>query len=338
MWPLAFLAVIPIIIILYLLKPRGTDTEVSSNILWEKLFKNVSSKTFFEKFVQDLLMYLQILIMIVLVLALMAPQIMLRTTTGGSTVLVIDNSLSMQHTGADGRTRLDEAKARALSYVTAAGGDVSVISVSGESRILIAASRDNTALKNVISGLEATDREGSFADAYQMIDSLHADHVVVYTDGDGAESVAEYAEALKAQVINVGKPTYNVSLDYMAMTEKGQASDGGVLADATVRYTNFGDEAVSFELTFYDADGSILAVKPVRVEAGSSASVLAEDINVKGDYISAKLSAVSYEGGKNKDSLAADDSIYALRLGASSAKGKHISKASADVYLCRHLR
>ena len=88
MWPLAFLAVIPIIIILYLLKPRGTDTEISSNILWEKLFKNVSSKTFFEKFVQDLLMYLQILIMIILVLALMAPQIMLKTTTGGSAVLL----------------------------------------------------------------------------------------------------------------------------------------------------------------------------------------------------------------------------------------------------------
>ena len=254
MWPLAFLAVIPIIIILYLLKPRGTDTEISSNILWEKLFKNVSSKTFFEKFMQDLLMYLQILIMIILILALMAPQIMLRTTTGGSAVLVIDNSLSMQHVNADGHSRLDEAKARAMSYVTAAGGDVSVISVSGESRILIATSRDTAALKNMISGMDTTDKEGSFADAYQMIDSLHADHVVIYTDGDGMEGVAEYAETLKAQVINVGKPTFNVSLDYMAMTEKSQAPDGGVMADATVRYTNYGDEAVSFELTFYDAE------------------------------------------------------------------------------------
>ncbi len=331
MWPLAFLAVIPIIIILYLLKPRGTDTEISSNILWEKLFKNVSSKTFFEKFVQDLLMYLQILIMITLILALMAPQIMLKTTTGGSTVLVIDNSLSMQHTAADSRSRLDEAKARAASYVTAAGGDVSVISVSGESRILIASSRDNTALKNAISALNATDREGSFADAYQMIESLHADHVVIYTDGDGAEAAAEYAESLKAQVINVGKPVFNVSLDYMAMSEKGSAADGGVMADATVRYTNYADEAAGFELTFYDADGSILSVKPVRVEAGASASVLAEDINVKGDYISAKLSGVSYVGGKNKDSLAADDVIYALRVSASSAKGLLVSAGNSFV-------
>ncbi len=331
MWPLAFLAVIPIIIILYLLKPRGTDTEISSNILWEKLFKNVASKTFFEKFVQDLLMYLQILIMIILVLALMAPQIMLRTRTGGSTVLVIDNSLSMQHAGADGRSRLDEAKARALSYVTAATGDVSVISVSGESRILIASTRDNSSLKSVISGLNAADREGSFADAYQMIDSLHADHVVVYTDGDGVEGVSEYAQELKAQVINVGKPVYNVSLDYMAMTEKGASADGGVMADATVRYTNYGDEAANFELTFYDADGSILAVKAVRVEAGASASVLAEDIVVKGDYISAKLSTVNYEGGKNKDSLSADNEICALRISASSAKGLLVSAGNSFV-------
>ena len=33
LWPLFFLAAVPIIIILYLLKPKGTDYLISSNLL-----------------------------------------------------------------------------------------------------------------------------------------------------------------------------------------------------------------------------------------------------------------------------------------------------------------
>ena len=54
LWPLAFLAAIPVIIILYILKPRGKDLEISSNILWQHLFKNRQSKTFFEKFLHEI--------------------------------------------------------------------------------------------------------------------------------------------------------------------------------------------------------------------------------------------------------------------------------------------
>ena len=72
-WPLIFLAAVPIIIILYLLKPRGEDYRISSNLLWQKLLKNEQSRTFFEKFIHNILMYLQILIVALLVVALMSP-------------------------------------------------------------------------------------------------------------------------------------------------------------------------------------------------------------------------------------------------------------------------
>ena len=40
LWPLAFLLAVPVVVILYLLVPKGTDTPVSSNLLWKKLFYN----------------------------------------------------------------------------------------------------------------------------------------------------------------------------------------------------------------------------------------------------------------------------------------------------------
>ena len=75
LWPLALLLSVPIVVILYLLKPKGKDYRISSNLLWDKLFKNQQSKTFLEKFIHNLLMYLQIFILLLMVLALMSPYI-----------------------------------------------------------------------------------------------------------------------------------------------------------------------------------------------------------------------------------------------------------------------
>ena len=97
LWPLLFLAAVPVIIILYLLKPKGTDYLISSSLLWKKLLKNEQSRTFFEKFVHNILMYLQILIIALLVIALMSPFIQADGQGGGRKILLFDTSASMQH-------------------------------------------------------------------------------------------------------------------------------------------------------------------------------------------------------------------------------------------------
>ena len=43
MWPLGLLAAVPVVVLLYLLKPRGKDYRISSNLLWDKLFQNQQS-------------------------------------------------------------------------------------------------------------------------------------------------------------------------------------------------------------------------------------------------------------------------------------------------------
>lgn len=106
---MALLLAVPVIIILYLLKPRGKDYRVSSNLLWAQLFRNQQSKTFLEKFIHNILMYLQILMILLLVLALMSPYLLRRGTGRGNVVLVLDTSGSMQHDTGEGRTRIEEA-------------------------------------------------------------------------------------------------------------------------------------------------------------------------------------------------------------------------------------
>ena len=106
LWPLAFLLAIPIIIIFYLLVPKGKDTKVSSNLLWNKLFVNRQSKTFLEKFLHNILMYMQIVIVLLLVLALMTPYINRKGSTNSNVILVLDTSGSMQIVDGSGKSRL----------------------------------------------------------------------------------------------------------------------------------------------------------------------------------------------------------------------------------------
>ena len=113
LWPLTLLSAVPVVIVLYLLKPRGKDYRISSNLLWDRLFRNEQSKTFLEKFIHNILMYLQILILVLLVLALMSPYIHRQGKSGGNVILVFDESGSMQHDAGDGMTRMEQAKEHA---------------------------------------------------------------------------------------------------------------------------------------------------------------------------------------------------------------------------------
>ena len=117
LWPLALLLSVPIVVILYLLKPKGKDYRISSNLLWDKLFKNQQSKTFLEKFIHNLLMYLQIFILLLMVLALMSPYIHREGRTEGNVILVLDTSGSMQHDAGNGKSRMEEALAQAKALI-----------------------------------------------------------------------------------------------------------------------------------------------------------------------------------------------------------------------------
>lgn len=347
LWPLAFVLAIPVIIILYLLKPRGTDLEISSNLLWKHIFKNVQSKTFFEKFIHELLMYLQMVIMLLLILALMAPFIMTKSFTGGSTVIVIDNSFSMQHQIKQGKTRLDEAKDEALEYISSEFGDMTVISASDTAKILITSSSDRKMLRSAISSIEAEDTEGNAGDLYSILSSLEYDHIIILTDGFGCAELSAYADNLKADIIDVGEAVSDISIDYIYAAEKDGATE------VSVRYTDYSDLGASMDISLYDDQGNIIDVRSASAEAGKSASVLFTDIPSGSRYYRAELSSIRFDGEPAKeeapadgeaedkksnvkvihdfDSLSADNIAYALSSEAGNTSGMLISNGNTFI-------
>ena len=59
MWPLVFLVAVPIIIIIYMLRPKGKKMVVPSLMLWKNAEVNSSSMSFVKKLLRNILMILE---------------------------------------------------------------------------------------------------------------------------------------------------------------------------------------------------------------------------------------------------------------------------------------
>ena len=73
--PLGLLVLVPYLIILYFLRPRGKDTKISSNLLWKQLFDRAANRTKRSRFVRDILLLLQLFAVLLLILSLMSPRV-----------------------------------------------------------------------------------------------------------------------------------------------------------------------------------------------------------------------------------------------------------------------
>lgn len=319
LWPLAFLAAVPIIVILYLLKPKGKDKKISSNALWERLFRNTQSRTFFEKFVHNILMYVQILIALLLILALMAPFVRVNGKSGGSVVFLLDTSGSMQHDAGSGKTRFYEAVEAACDYVDAADGTAfTVLTCDGKTKLVLSNSSDKTRVKRALQNLACGDAAGNLSDAQSLLQTIYDSgedgrkpHLIVLTDGSGAKAAEPYAENFEAEISVFGEKVSNVSLDYVSYAKSEEGFD------VAVRITNYSDGQASMDVSIYEGD-ALLATKQVSIEQGSTGMCFFQGVDWQQDTLRAELSAITFSekdknGKTTSDSLAEDNISYAVR-------------------------
>ncbi|MCC8150162.1 MAG: BatA domain-containing protein [Lachnospiraceae bacterium] len=95
LWPLAFLALVPVLILLYFLRQNIKKKEFSAVMLWQEVYRSVEATRPWERLRKNLLLILQIITVLLFVLALMRPWIRSGADDQMMTVLVLDNSASM---------------------------------------------------------------------------------------------------------------------------------------------------------------------------------------------------------------------------------------------------
>ncbi len=312
--PLFFLAAVPVIILLYLLKPRGEDYLISSNLLWEKLLKNEQSKTFFEKFVHNILMYLQILIMILLVVALMSPFIKVDGQRGGRKIFLIDTSGSMQHVDHTGKSRLEEAVAHACDVVqNAEDTQFSIVTADAAGVKLLAVDiTDTNSAVQTLRQIACSDSGDALAAAQNMLDTLMGDtaqnaaKLIVCTDGKGALAYDELQSTGGKELYVAGEPSENIANEYTVFTRR---EDG--LYDVMVSLTNYSAAEASFDVSLYDGDttdGKLIALRQVQLAPSERTDCLFEAVawDEEGEVLCSCIDRISFADGA-KDSLARDN-------------------------------
>ena len=302
MLPLAALVGVPIIIILYLMKPKGSRRVVPSVLLWKNAEKNEKSTTFSKRLIRNILMYLEIAALLFLMFAAMSPVIK-RGVKGstGSSIIVIDISGSMQFEDESGRSRLEQAVLDAKDIVDMSAGDITIITSGADNEILINGSSDKQRLRKVLNGISPTDAAGDISRAEGLLESLDKDEIVILTDGDGASKLESMSQSNNIDIKVYGDVTGNVGLTQMSMKKN---ADG--LYDIAIGYETVGAGDQDFDISLYDEGGKLLEVRTISVTEDTSSTILMMGKDVEGSYVKAEITEASGDG------LSRDNTAYAL--------------------------
>lgn len=170
---LAAAMAIPALLVLYFLKLRRREVPISSTLLWKKAIQDLQVNAPFQKLRRNLLLILQMLLLLLLLLALARPVMNMARTAGQMTVILMDRSASMQAVEADGRTRLDIAKARARALVDTLdrGASAMVIAFDDSAEPVQTFTTDANALRRAIDQIQPTDRPSRLKLAYQLAEA-----------------------------------------------------------------------------------------------------------------------------------------------------------------------
>ena len=287
--------------------------------MWDKLFRNQQSQTVLEKFIHNILMYLQILILALLILSLMSPYLHRAGKSRGNVILVFDTSGSMQHDAGDGGTRLEWAIKEAESLI--ASSEETAFSIitcdcTGTDPLAVGV-KDKSTLLEALGQITCCDGGGDLSDAQSMVETFRnagggseegsqAAEVIVFTDGGGAAEAMHFSEYFDAQVVVVGEAVSNVANQFLSFAE----GDAGMITCAS-GITNYSDAKASMEVSLY-AGERLVEIKKMTLAAEESALCFFEDFPWQGEVLRSEISSVRFAGREDKDSLAGDNTAYAI--------------------------
>ncbi len=293
-WPLFFLVTIPFLILLYILKEKSEDLSVSSSIFWEEIYKTLEVNRPFEKLKKNIMLFLQILITLLIILALMNPLLKFFGKEYSELIIVIDNSASMLGIS-DDETCIDRAKAIVKEYIEscASGTKISIITANKNTDVLIAGSENNSLVKEKIDSVTKTFNPGDLDNSLKLVKSMTKElenyKVLFITD-----EVVDIGD-INGQVILVDKDESNISIDNIAHKKE----NGKVSVISTI--TNRGNVDYSGDFYLYGED-NLLEATSLELKKGEEITLnfSMEDRDIK--YLKGEISG--------KDAILEDNKFY----------------------------
>ena len=317
-WAL-MLSIPPALIALYVLKLRREPVTVSSTYLWRRTIEDLHVNSLWQKLRQNLLLYLQLFLVGLLMLACLRPGWKSRALIGKRTIFLLDNSASMNATDV-APTRLEAARQQIDNLITQMHtGDVAMlVSFSDQARIAQRFTSDRRQLRRKLQEIKPTNRGSNIGEALrvaaglanpgrsseagtadvQTADPLPAD-VLIFSDGKLQGEPTFSWGNLQPRFLQIGTPApANVAITGFSAAHSPNQPDKSIIL-AEIR--NFGPEAVDTDLSLYLND-ELIDASAVQIEAGSTQGIEFSLLVAGSCWLRAELST--------NDHLALDDSAY----------------------------
>jgi uncharacterized protein with von Willebrand factor type A (vWA) domain len=172
----AVMAVIPLAIIaLYFLKLKRQQLEVPSTYLWHRVIEDLHVNSFWQKLRKSLLLFLQLLVAALAILALLRPGWQGQTLEGRKFIFLIDNSASMSTTDAAGAAaRLEEAKNRVAALVDQMESSMSamIMTFAAEPVVVQEFTSNRRQLREALTRIQPTSAQTDLKGALRLADGV----------------------------------------------------------------------------------------------------------------------------------------------------------------------
>ena len=315
------------ILILYMLKLRRREVEISSTMLWQLLLRDREANAPWQRLKRNLLLLLQLLLLAALVIALARPFLNMPTVASGTVVVLLDASASMNATDVEpNRFEVARSIARQLIDGLSADGKMSLILVGHQPEVLASATGDKQALKEPLGKAKPSegpaDWEAALALAAGTVRAARASversTVVVISDGG---LPAEGLPPLPGEVryVPVGASADNLAIEALAL----RSTSTGPQLFANV--ANYGDADRTVILSIYVA-GQLFYAQQLVAPAGQTADFVLADLPDGPAVYQAKLSLPASQGSADElDKFSLDDTAWAVYQPPSSGRALLIS-------------
>ncbi len=332
-----FALMIPVAL-LYMLRLRRREVMVSSTFLWQQVVRDREANTPWQRLRRNLLLFLQLLIIALIVLALARPYLIVPAVSAGRTALLIDASASMNTTDGDPGTRFEAALRRARDTLGTAGesDEFSVIRVGTTAEVLAPFTADRATLRAALDAAAPGDGGADWGTAFTLAaagaQGTEAFTTVIFSDGGGALS-SEAGPGLPALPGVVRYEPVGARGDNLAIIALATRALPGQPPQLFGQVANYGlaDAEAIFDLR---VDGELFAAERITVPAGGSLPFVSEALPEGFGTLRAGLTAPIETDWP--DALALDDAGYAVAGAAQTRRVLLVTEG--NVFLEQALR
>ncbi len=294
---LGFAAIIPLIILLYLLKRRFQEKTVPSTYLWDEVLKDLEATSPWQRLKKNLLLFLQLLAAFLLVMALSRPYLPVPGGLEKQLLVLIDASASMGASDVTpSRWVAAQKEVEKLINGLGAGEKMTLIKMGEQPEILQADSSDKNELRHQLRNAQVESGRADLEKALSLIASLSRDfrESRLFIVSDGKTLPVEHDPGIKSPVefIQIGRESDNLAISTLAT----RRDSGQVLVLARVH--NFGEKAAVTDIELR-ADGKLFDVREIELEKGDAREIIWDDLPVGTQLIQANILRSDFLPGDN---------------------------------------